>query len=102
MTDLSEELSLDEPFGLASTDVINDQTDSMYNSSINGTSASFNNDFRLGNDTMRILFFAIATITILICLTICISVCICICLNRYRQRKYFFLYIYLVFVLFCF
>jgi len=97
MNDLSEGIGLDETFGSSSSDVINDQTDPMYNGSINGTSDSLDNDFRLGSDTMRLLFFAIATITILICLTICISVCICICLNRYRQRKYLFLYIFRIF-----
>ncbi len=86
MSDLSDDIGLDESYRLSPKDVINDQSDSIYNDSINRSSDSFNTDFSISDETMRLLFLAIASITVLICLTICISVCICICLNRYVKK----------------
>jgi phage shock protein PspC (stress-responsive transcriptional regulator) len=86
MIELSEDIGGDETFDLFPPDVIIDQSESMYNGSINGTLDSFANDFNVSNETMRLLFIAIATITVLVCLTICISVCICICLSRYVEK----------------
>jgi hypothetical protein len=83
MTDLSENISLDEPVDFSLSDVINDQSEVTYNGSINGTLDSLDSRLGFSDGTMRFLFLAVATITVLICLTICISVCICVCLNRY-------------------
>ncbi len=83
MSDLTEGIDFDEPLYVASTHIVNHQSESVYNGSINGTFNSFDSASGLSDETMRILFLAIASITILICLTICITVCICMCLNRY-------------------
>ncbi|CAF2410917.1 unnamed protein product [Rotaria sp. Silwood2] len=87
MTNLSKNMNLRESFGFPSIDAITDQSESIYNSSMNGTSDALDNEFGLSNEIMRLLFIAITTITVLVCLTICISACICICLNRRRNLK---------------
>ncbi|CAF1034873.1 unnamed protein product [Rotaria sordida] len=87
MTDLSKNINLRESSSFSSMDVISDQSESIYNSSMNETLYSYDNEFGLSNEIMRFLFIAITTITVLVCLTICISACICICLNRRRNLK---------------
>lgn len=87
MNDLLEGIGLDETSDLPSPEVINDQSDSIYTGSINGTSNSFDNSFRLTDETKRFLVIIIATITILICLIIFLSIFICICFNRYVKKK---------------
>jgi hypothetical protein len=83
MADLSENIGLDEPFDLASTDeIFNEQTDSIYN----GTSGAFDNLFSISGETMRLIFIAIVTVVILVCATLCTFICVCICLNRYVKR----------------
>ncbi|CAF3507005.1 unnamed protein product [Rotaria sordida] len=89
MTDLSKNINLRESSSFSSMDVISDQSESIYNSSMNETLYSYDNEFGLSNEIMRFLFIAITTITVLVCLTICISACICICLNRYVKEYYY-------------
>ncbi|CAF0886232.1 unnamed protein product [Rotaria sp. Silwood1] len=80
-------MNLRESLSVPSMDTISGQSESIYNSSMNGTLDSIDNEFRLSNEIMRLLFIAITAITVLICFTICISACICICLNRRRNLK---------------
>ena len=71
---------------LSTTTVLDEQFDSNFNQSINGTSSAIKNPFQISSETLRLFYIAIAIIVILICLTIFIY----ICLRRYVWDFAFF------------
>ncbi|CAF0926649.1 unnamed protein product [Adineta steineri] len=80
-------MDLDGSFDFSSTDEIKEQSQLVYNSTVNGTLRSLEKDFDTNNDTMRLLFITIAIIIVLICITISTILFICICLNRRRNSR---------------
>lgn len=85
MSDSSNDANFAESFGISSIESLNDQSEIIYNGSLNGTLRSLSDDFGLSNEIIKLLFAALTTIITLVCLTIFIAVCICICLNRYVE-----------------
>jgi hypothetical protein len=89
MNELSEDIGLDGPFDLSSTDLISEQSEQVYHGSINGSLLSHDYDLKLHNETMRLIFITVAIIIVLVCITISTILCIYICLNRYVEDFYY-------------
>ena len=72
----------EEIVDVLSIDGINYDSGTPYNDTMYTNSESWESEYDLSNETMRLLFITIATISVLACLSICLSVFICVCLNR--------------------
>lgn len=67
---------------LTALETSDDLPEIVYNVSTYGAAESWESEYDLSSETMRLLFITIASISVLACLSICLSVFICVCLNR--------------------